>query len=112
MPLRYTLEETPERDYSQRTEWNARDSEGTLILHAGGALEGGTRLTRQIAAELERPILVANVSKADPRQIRRWLETRGITVLNVAGPRESEEPGIYARAVGLLRSIFDPGGPT
>jgi hypothetical protein len=30
-----------------------------------------------------------------------------IAILNVAGPRESSRPGIYARAYGVLRRIFE-----
>jgi len=29
---RYPLKETPSADYFQRTEWNVRDSDGTLVL--------------------------------------------------------------------------------
>jgi len=32
----------------------------------------------------------------------RWLEQHRIRVLNVAGPRESEQPGIYAQAITYL----------
>jgi hypothetical protein len=32
IPPQYQLTETPKSDYVQRTEWNVRDSEGTLIF--------------------------------------------------------------------------------
>src|SRR5437868_647636 len=31
IPPRYLLRETPSTHYSQRTEWNVRDSEGTVV---------------------------------------------------------------------------------
>ena len=32
IPLRYPLQETPSQQYAQRTRWNVRDADGTLIL--------------------------------------------------------------------------------
>ena len=33
IPSRYPLQETPTADYAQRTHWNVRDSDGTVILN-------------------------------------------------------------------------------
>ena len=41
LPARYPLKETPSEEYAQRTTWNVRDSDGTLIL-THGAPTGGT----------------------------------------------------------------------
>ncbi len=35
-----------------------------------------------------------------------WLEAYSIQVLNVAGPRESEAPGIYEAARAFLDDVF------
>jgi hypothetical protein len=40
--LRYQLEETPNSSYPQRTEWNARDSDGTVVFSIAAALTGGS----------------------------------------------------------------------
>src|SRR5438876_1977372 len=48
IPARYPLRETPWWGYPQRTEWNVRDSDGTLIL-AEGEPDRGTVLTRELA---------------------------------------------------------------
>jgi hypothetical protein len=37
---------------------------------------------------------------------RRWLRAHKITILNVAGPRESESPGIYDAACDYLRAVL------
>ncbi len=50
--VRYPLRETPERKPSQRTEWNIRDSDGTLIVSLAKRLIGGTRLTDDLAKSL------------------------------------------------------------
>ena len=56
----YLLKETPSSGYTQRTRWNVRDSDGTLIL-VRGKLEGGTALTARIAEELGRPLLIIHL---------------------------------------------------
>src|SRR5438105_15558458 len=49
---RYPLSETPWSGYPQRTGWNVRDADGTLILTMGQA-DRGTALTQQLAARLQ-----------------------------------------------------------
>jgi hypothetical protein len=99
---RYPLRETPSANYPQRTEWNVRDADGTLVLTRGRP-SGGTALTIALARRLERPCLVVDLATApDPADLRRWIATEGIRVLNVAGPRESQHPGIQSDARALL----------
>ena len=103
---RYPLIETPDTDYAQRTGWNVRDSDATLILNEG-RLEGGTRLTREIACRRGRPCLVVDLD--DPAPLPRlagWLHGAGIKVVNVAGPRESGRPGIQDRAAAFLDGLL------
>ncbi len=104
---RYPLRETPSAQYSQRTEWNVRDSDATLIVCAG-PLRGGTRLTRNSCQRLVRPVLVADVLHAvDETLIESWLASNRVSVLNVAGPRENHYPGIYERAKSLLLRLLN-----
>jgi len=106
IPLRYPLNETPSPDYSQRTEWNVRDSDGTLIL-TRGKRKGGSALTIAVAKLLEKPYVVMNLNKEPAlEKVHAWAEAHHIGVLNVAGPRESENPGIYEQAIELLRRIM------
>src|SRR5204862_1053873 len=49
LPERYPLRETPWSGYPQRTQWNVRDSDGTLVL-LNGEPDRGTRLTIELAA--------------------------------------------------------------
>jgi predicted Rossmann fold nucleotide-binding protein DprA/Smf involved in DNA uptake len=104
---RYPLTETPSDSYDQRTRWNVRDSDGTLILTEGEPV-GGTALTVEVARELGRPLLVLDLNQpADPGSIRNWLRFNRIQTLNIAGPRESQLPGIYRRARELLENLLD-----
>ncbi|MCG6943212.1 MAG: putative molybdenum carrier protein [Thiohalocapsa sp.] len=106
IPERYPLHETPSADPAQRTEWNVRDSDATLILHRG-ALAGGTALTAEAARRRGRPLLQLDLDAApEPDIIDAWLRGQGVRVLNVAGPRESEAPGIGDLALDLLRRLL------
>jgi len=103
---RYPLVETPKRDYSQRTEWNVRDSDGTLIL-CRGAPRGGTACTMEAARAAGKPLLAVNLDEeTDITAIRHWLDAHDIHVLNIAGPRESQSPGIYHEALTLLNKLL------
>lgn len=110
IPARYGLRETESTDYAERTKRNVRDSDGTLVL-ASGAPQGGTRLTVEEARRLGRPLLVADLeAEPNPHRIRIWIARQGVAVLNVAGPRESEVPGVYIAARDLLRVVLGGGG--
>ncbi len=98
----YPLQETPSRNYQQRTRWNVRDSDGTLILKRG-AITGGTALTIAVAQKLRRSFLVCELNQAlDEEVLKRWVHDHQIHCLNVAGPRESSCPGIYQRALAWM----------
>jgi hypothetical protein len=103
---RYPLEETPWDGYPQRTEWNVRDSDGTLVLTREEA-DRGTALTIELAERSHKPCLVLDLNdQPNPALVRDWAEQYGVRVLNVAGPRESSRPGIHAEAVSFLRAVF------
>src|SRR5262249_2795797 len=105
---RYPLQETPWHGYPQRTEWNVRDSDGTLVL-TRGAPDRGTALTIELAKRYRKPHLVLDLSDqpdAAAAAVRTWTEQNGVRALNVAGPRESSRPGIHAEAVSFLREVF------
>lgn len=107
VPPRYLLRETPSDGYEQRTRWNVRDSDGTLIVTAGDPT-GGTALTIEVAREWGRPLLVLDINGgARVEDIEGWLHVHRIRTLNVAGPRESQIPGIQARARVFLEILLD-----
>ena len=108
------LVETPTTDSAVRTEWNVRDSDATLLLtDRPESLSGGTALTRDLAMRLGRPVLVTSTGEVEA--VRAWLrelreQSAQPLVLNVAGPRESKEPGLYAAASRLLEQVLAPPG--
>ncbi|HEV8441171.1 MAG TPA: putative molybdenum carrier protein [Methylomirabilota bacterium] len=106
---RYRLTETPSDVYVQRTEWNVRDSDGTVILSLGDTLTGGSRRTAELAELLGKPCLhlsrSANAEDAGAR-LRRFVQEHSVRVLNVAGPRASTEPAIALFVTRTLSQAF------
>jgi hypothetical protein len=91
---------------------NIEDSDGTLIICRGG-LAGGTALTRALALRRGKPLLVVDVAlferKEAAQAIRAFIRENGISILNVAGPRESQCPGIYRAATVILTEAGQRG---
>ncbi len=102
----YPLRETASANYSVRTEKNIRESDGTLIL-AKGRPKTGTALTIKFAQKHKKPYLVKDpFVKRDLVTVRIWIEVNKVRVLNVAGPRESEVPGIHDSVFEFLKELF------
>ena len=103
IPVEYKMDELDTEEYSVRTMKNVQCSDGTFILHQG-EITGGTALTDEFCKIKKKPFLIINILD-EFKEIRvnfnRWLETNNITILNVAGPRESERQ-IYKKAKDLL----------
>jgi hypothetical protein len=103
---RYPLLETDSPRYAARTRMNVLAADGTLILNRG-ALDGGSALTAAFARERGKPLLVLALDEADAlARVRAWVAAHRIAVLNVAGPRESRAPGIYAGARAFLERLL------
>ena len=106
IPDRYPMEEASSPDYRVRTELNVQDSDGTLIL-TWGQLVGGTLLTLKLARRLHKPYFVVDLVRGgDAASIREWGRAKKVSILNVAGPRDGEAPGIHAQASSFLRDVL------
>jgi hypothetical protein len=122
-PLNYRTEEGPapwlrnyglQMDgswfYQPRTEKNVLNSDGTLIF--GEPSSAGCRLTRSLCNQYHRPWYVYHwrapnpISEADKKSFREWVEENGIRVLNVAGNRESTNPGVCEAVQRFLDSLL------
>ena len=107
---RYPLRETPLARVCQRTLWNIRDSDGTLVLTSDRP-RGGTALTAQSAA-VNRPRLVVDpTDTAAVRRVNAWLAANRIKWLNVGGPRASEDAEIYPLAFRFVASLIAAAHP-
>jgi hypothetical protein len=117
IPARFELRETtaersaraPEVPRSQRTEWNVRDSDATLIVTPGAALsDPGTAFCARCAALYDRPLFVCDPDEPEALvRLVKWLRERRPATLNVAGPSEDSRPGVGEVAYALLLAAFD-----
>lgn len=113
---KFNLKETPkersdkaqEVPRSLRTEWNTRDSDGTLILTTGDAsYDPGTSWTMKAAGLYDKPVLIINPeSRESSDQVLLWLKKNQIKILNVAGPSEKSIPGIGDIVYKFLQSVI------
>jgi hypothetical protein len=106
----FGLVECEEEGFAARTRRNVAISEGTLLV--GPYAGGGSRLTCEVAGELNKPLFLLDFPDPVPEsafQFRQWLGRHQIRVLNVAGNRESQSPGIevFTRRflTGALRDL-------
>lgn len=103
---RYPLTESDSPRYDVRTEQNIIDSDGTLII-TGGRLEGGTRLTLELALQKNRPCRVIDLRQPlELEQVIDWLDALEISTLNIAGPRESKQPGIADKTREIVEKLL------
>ncbi len=102
----YPLTETPLAEYAQRTAWNVRDTDGTLVLLFNKP-SPGTKVTIEEARVQGKALLLIDLT-AYPKgiDVAAWMVANGIQVLNVAGPRQSEAPGVYEAARAFLGDVF------
>ncbi len=103
---RYPLVETESADYRERTERNVRDADATLIL-SPTPLTGGTLATARACRKWNKPFEIVDPWAPDAAaRIRAWLRARKPQTLNIAGPRESQRPGIGEQVRKLLAEVF------
>jgi predicted Rossmann fold nucleotide-binding protein DprA/Smf involved in DNA uptake len=110
IPAKYPgLTETISSDPMERTRLNVIDSDATLLF-SHGPPAGGSRLTAEFAAEHSKPLLYIDLaavpSEDGVKRVIEWIGANKIGVLNVAGPRASEDPLIYDAVREFLGKLF------
>ena len=110
IPPIYQLRETDSPEYDERTEKNVLDADATLIVVRKMELSGGTAFTKTCAEQHGRPLLVVcerdGVTKS-AATLLAFLRRNKVYTLNVAGPRESQAPGIGKFVVALLEGALE-----
>ena len=110
IPPIYRLRETDSPDYDERTEKNVLDSDATLIVTREKELSGGTAFTQTCAKQQGRPALVVcelNGVSRGATALSKFLKQNKVHTLNVAGPRESQAPGIGKFVRELLEAALE-----
>jgi hypothetical protein len=104
----YQLTETPSASYLQRTEWNVRDTEGTVVFTLAKEVTGGSLRTIEFARKHKKPC--AHISRAgsfmQSEVLIGFVKEHAIEILNVAGSRESKEPGIHRFVMDVIDDAF------
>lgn len=113
----YGLVEHASAEYPPRTKANVHRADATLLV--GDPASAGSAYTLRCCVEARRPCLIvpfplgARSAAEEAARVRAWLGARRPEVLNVAGNRESENPGIGAFTTALLTRalLAEPAGP-
>lgn len=103
----YGLVEAGAPGYPFRTSMNVQNSDATVIF--GDPYTPGTNLTRKLCIQFAKPWY--RVCREDNPRVERtdflsWIEKRQISKLNVAGNRESKNPGIQGRVKNFLVAVL------
>ncbi len=105
---KYQLQEMPTDSYEARAKQNVMDSDGTLII-ARGKLTGGTDYTRHMTLKHKKQLLGIDLNLTghfDAASLAAsWIRLQNVKVLNVAGPRASEDRQIYSDVVIILEQV-------
>jgi hypothetical protein len=103
---KYPLNETPSAAYIQRTEWNVRDSDATVLFSIDPTLIGGSLKTMEFARKYKKPHLHLCVGGNAADKLKAFIEEHRVKILNVAGPRASKEPGVGEFVMRTLEEAF------
>ena len=107
IPAQYRLIETPSASYLQRTEWNVRDTDGTVVFTFAVVVTGGSLKTIGFARKHRKPCL--HISKGGVGQaaaLRKFVADHGIRTHNVSVSRESKSPGIDDWVIEVTEDAF------
>jgi hypothetical protein len=110
---KYQLKETPSEDYLERTGWNVRDSDATVVFTLGEKATGGSQKSLTLARKQKKPLMhIHRGVLGASEKLLAFLDKHGVRRLNVAGSRESKEPGIYdsvMRTLEKMQAAFEMG---
>lgn len=110
IPERYNLTERQRSESSACTFRNVEESDATVIITLTGGLRAGSLEISQHARAAGKPCIhLSQANRFDSfAALRGFAKVEAVRILNVAGSRESEEPGIYEFTQTLLRRAFPP----
>jgi Circularly permutated YpsA SLOG family len=109
IPDQYPLQKLEAGGFAERTLQNVKYSDGTVVIYPG-KLYGGTEQTVRFCVELGRPHELIDASKLATenaaRLITEFVRNNKISILNIAGPRQSEWPEAYDYASGAVEAFL------
>jgi len=110
IPSKYKLVETLTENKDERTRLNVKNSDGTLVLllSESKVMNDGTSLAIKTTKSLNKPLMFFYLEKVNIDIVINWIFENEIIILNVAGPTESNSPGIYNSSYNYMnkKKIF------
>jgi Circularly permutated YpsA SLOG family len=102
----YGAREMPTKSYPARTVQNVMDSDGTLWF--GSTDSPSAKTTLEACERLRKPVMLVTPSEVVlASDVVQWLgRNPQIKCLNIAGNRESKNPGIGERVERFLIAVF------
>ncbi len=108
---KYQLRETPSDEQAERTEWNVRDSDVTVVFTLGAQPVGAAKKTITCARKLKKPCLHLHRGiLAVSEKLLAFVEKHQARRLNITGSCETEEPGLaewVALSLGKVKAMAD-----
>lgn len=112
LDARYKLRETPSANYAERTEWNVRESDATVLFTSRAELTGGTRLTGELATAQGKPLLHLCAAETGVLEaavtLKQFLADHAVARLNVAGSRASQDADVAGFVDAVLTAALAP----
>ena len=106
IPGRYPLIETDSDNYNIRTRKNVLEADGTLIFFLNQQ-DDGTKTTKKLCDKYFKSTLQVKLTESlDFNTINAWVKQNNIRILNIAGPRESNDPGVYSATLKFLKNFL------
>lgn len=113
VPTHYNLQETETSGYEQRTKFNIRDADATIIFNLTPAMSPGSGLTVSQCRSQEKPFLLirppmgGDFSRRSAEAVAQFLVEHQPATLNIAGNREESVRGIHQLVVNVLKQAWE-----
>jgi hypothetical protein len=99
--IMYDVEELASKEYAPRTRYNVVDSDATVIF--GRVNSPGSKTTREMCKDSNKPCLVIEeFNESYFHLFIEFLDLYRVETLNVAGNRESKNPGLQRKVYEFL----------
>jgi hypothetical protein len=108
---KYPLNESHSACYLERTEWNVRDSDATVLFSIAPILSEGSKRTVEFARMHNKPSLHIHTHLHDDAQtLHTFLKDNAVGTLNVAGSRASKEPNVAQFVIEIFDRVLKSRG--
>jgi len=96
LPEKYQLKETPTDSFLERTEYNVTTADATVVFTFAPKATEGSQKALTISKKMKKPSIHLHKGiLAVSEKLATFIEKHHVRRLNVAGSRETKEPGMY-----------------